>query len=450
MFLKKVVIATIGILGIAFVMGNIAAASNNDQHKGQKKSDCTTTSAKKTGKDCNKDTVQLGPRPYFLIEDMDEDSNNKRTLKKKLQQCSEGPFEKTDFSIGHRGAALQFPEHTKESYEAAARMGAGIIECDVTFTEDTQLVCRHSQCDLHTTTNILAIPELAAQCSEPFTPAVYDTNGDLLEPASAKCCTSDITLAEFKSLCGKMDASDPYATTPEEYLGGTADYRTDLYATCATVLSHKESIQLFQELDVKMTPELKSPEVEMPYENWYTQELYAQQMIDEYKEAGVMPRKVFAQSFNLDDVVYWLNNTPRFGQQAVYLDGRYSDPNFDHTDPNTWSPTMAELAAEGVKIIAPPMWMLLDVDEDGLIEASTYANRAKAAGLEIITWTLERSGFLENGGGWYYQTISDVIDNDGDMMNVLDVLASDVGIIGIFSDWPATVTYYANCMNIDD
>lgn len=47
----------------------------------------------------------------------------------------------------------------------------------------------------------------------------------------------------------------------------------------------------------------------MPYEGDYTQEDYAQQMIeDEYKEAGVHPRKVFAQSFNLDDVLYWLEN----------------------------------------------------------------------------------------------------------------------------------------------
>jgi len=33
-------------------------------------------------------------------------------------------------------------------------------------------------------------------------------------------------------------------------------------------------------------------------------------------------------------------------------------------------------------------------------------------------------------------------------MKVLDVLARGVGIRGIFSDWPATVTYYANCMNL--
>ena len=25
---------------------------------------------------------------------------------------------------------------------------------------------------------------------------------------------------------------------------------------------------------------------------------------------------------------------------------------------------------------------------------------------------------------------------------------ADVGILGIFSDWPATVTYYANCMGL--
>jgi glycerophosphoryl diester phosphodiesterase len=35
------------------------------------------------------------------------------------------------------------------------------------------------------------------------------------------------------------------------------------------------------------------------------------------------------------------------------------------------------------------------------------------------------------------------------MLKLLDVLAKDVGIKGIFSDWPATVTYYANCMGLE-
>lgn len=41
---------------------------------------------------------------------------------------------------------------------------------------------------------------------------------------------------------------------------------------------------------------------------------------------------------------------------------------------------------------------------------------------------------------------TEAINNDGDMYEVVDVLARDVGVIGIFSDWPATVTWYANCM----
>ena len=130
----------------------------------------------------DRSSVQLGPRPFFLVDDMQESR-----LKRKLEACSAGPFRKTDFSIGHRGAALQFPEHTEESYRAGARMGAGILECDVTFTKDLELVCRHAQCDLHTTTNILAIPELAAKCSVPFQPAVYDAGGTLVRPASARC-----------------------------------------------------------------------------------------------------------------------------------------------------------------------------------------------------------------------------------------------------------------------
>ena len=113
-------------------------------------------------------SVQLGPRPFFLLNEMEDGP-----LKRQLQRCSAGPFKKSDFSIGHRGAALQFPEHTRESYEAGARLGAGIVECDVTFTKDKQLVCRHAQNDLHFTTNILVTP-LAKTCIKPFTPRSLD------------------------------------------------------------------------------------------------------------------------------------------------------------------------------------------------------------------------------------------------------------------------------------
>jgi glycerophosphoryl diester phosphodiesterase len=377
--------------------------------------------------------IQLGPRPFFLLGDMTDSP-----LKTKLLSCSNGPFQKSAFSIAHRGAPLMFPEHTKESYEAAARMGAGIIECDVTFTKDKELVCRHAQNDLHTTTNILATP-LAAKCTKPFTPFNAATN----TPASAECRTSDITLAEFKTLRGKMDASNPRATTVAEYLGGTANWRTDLYSgpTSGTLLTLKESIALFQRLGVKMTPELKSASVAMPFDG-FSQADYAQKMIDEHKAANVPVGDVFPQSFNKNDVLYWIKNEPAYGRQAVFLDSAESMANLPDVE------TLKRYKAEGIQIVAPPLFGLLAV-KDGKLVASAYAQNARLAGLGIITWTLERSGRLADGKpGWYYQTFGSAISREGDMMQVLDVLAKDIGILGIFSDWPATVTYYANCMGL--
>ncbi len=378
--------------------------------------------------------IQLGPRPYFLVNDMVDSP-----LKTKLQSCSNGPFKKSSFSIGHRGAAMMFPEHTRESYEAAARMGAGIVECDVTFTKDKELVCRHAQNDLHTTTNILATP-LAAKCTKPFTPYNAATN----TPASAECRTSDITLAEFKTLRGKMDAFNPKATTVQEFLGGTANWRTDLYAgpTSGTLMTHQDSIALFKRLGVKMTPELKAPVVAMPFDG-FTQAAYAQKMIDAYKDAQVPASDVFAQSFSKDDILYWIKAEPAFGKQAVFLD----EPQklSDLASPET----LHAYKKEGIQIVAPPIFALLDVDKSGKLVASAYAKNAKAAGLNIITWSLERSGVMATGhGGWYYQTVNAAMNREGDILQALDVLARDVGVIGVFSDWPATVTYYANCMGL--
>jgi glycerophosphoryl diester phosphodiesterase len=53
---------------------------------------------------------------------------------------------------------------------------------------------------------------------------------------------------------------------------------------------------------------------------------------------------------------------------------------------------------------------------------------------------------LTEGGGWYYQSIKKAIRRDSDVLTVIDVLAREVGVIGIFSDWPATTTFYAHCM----
>ena len=382
--------------------------------------------------------AQIGPRPFYLVDKMKDGP-----LKRELSQCT-GPFHKTDFSIGHRGAALQFPEHSKEAYMAAARMGAGVIECDVTFTKDRQLVCRHSQCDLHTTTNILSVPELSTKCSQPFSPADPATG----KKASAKCCTSDITLAEFKSLTAKMDGFNPEAKTPEEYQNGTPRWRTDLYANSGTLMTHDESIALIKSFGAKFTPELKAAEVPMPFDGDYTQEKYATQMLDAYKKAGIPPDNVFAQSFNLADILFWVKTEPAFAAQAVYLEERYEKQGLDPNKPETWKPSMPELKASGVNILGPPIYAMLALNDRNEIVPSEYAKAAKAAGLELIGWSLERDGPLHKGGGFYHKSIKSAIDRDGDTLTVLDVLAKQVGVRAMFSDWPATTTFYANCMGM--
>jgi glycerophosphoryl diester phosphodiesterase len=433
-------------LGSLLLLIPLIFACNSDNKKGDETANtqavtATTTPAPATELSkvmaINPDKIaSLGPRPAFLVRQM-RDSE----LKDRLEQCIGKEAHRSDFAVGHRGASMQFPEHTKESYQAAIDSGAGIVECDVTFTSDKALVCRHSQCDLATTTDILTIPELANKCSVPFS-AADAANG---VAASAKCCTSDITLADFKRLKGKMDGANTSATSVAEFIKGTPDWRTNLYAAKGTLMTHAESIALFKAAGVKMTPELKSADVAMPF-NGFSQQDYAQKMLDEYTQAGVEASEVFPQSFNLEDVKYWLANAPEFAGQAVYLDDRYDLADFNPQDSSTWSPTMGELNAQGLKIIAPPLWVLVTLDADNNIVPSEYAKAAKAAGISIITWTLERSGLLKDGGGWYYQSVTEAIKNEGDVFELLDVLTKDVGVIGVFSDWPATVAFYANCM----
>jgi len=381
--------------------------------------------------------IQFGVRPYYLIDAMKDGP-----LKSKLSSCSGMTPRRSLFSIAHRGAPLEFPEHTVQSNKAAALMGAGIFECDVTFTKDKQLVCRHAQNDLQGTTNIL-LTNLKEKCAKPFIPA---NSG---EPAVAECRTTDITLEEFKTLRGKMDGFNKNAKDIQSYMAGTPSWRTELYSEAGgALLTHQESIALFKQFGGKFTPELKEPVVPMPYLG-FTQEQYAQALINDYKNAGISPNDVFPQSFNLNDVMYWIQNEPEFGKRAIYLDGRYEQKGFNAAQPEMLKPTMQELYAKGVRYIAPPIWVLLTTNSAGEIIPSAYAKAAKDAGLNIITWSLERDGPMNKGGGWYHQSIKSAIYSDGQIYEVLDVLAKQVGVKGVFSDWPATVTYYANCMGLE-
>jgi len=385
--------------------------------------------------------VTLGPRPYFLVSQLDDDL----PLKRALSQCADTikTFKSSDFVLGHRGAALQFPEHTHRSHHAASTMGAGLVECDVNLTKDRQLVCRHMRCDLHTTTDVLLRPELAQTCTVPFQAA---KKGGAV--ANAQCCTTDFTLEEIQSLCGKMNGHNPKAKTPQQYvIGHTPTYQTDLYShDCPHIQSHADYISTVDANGGNFVPEFKMLDYNFSEHEGggYTRQMYLDQILNDYDANNIDPSRVYPQGFVWEDI-YYVTQSTVYGDNAFVLDKNMATVWYTQGQLREY---FAPLVENGVQTVAPAIFMLLEVDVRGSIVPSTYARVAKEMGLDIIAWTLERSDALSLGGGWYYSTIADALTNDSDVLRVLDILYEDVGIKAVFCDWAATATFYANCKGI--
>jgi glycerophosphoryl diester phosphodiesterase len=212
----------------------------------------------------------------------------------------------------------------------------------------------------------------------------------------------------------------------------------------------QESIELNEKLGVSHAPELKEGDPERIRRVFGSREAYAQKMIDTLDAERVSPSTVWLQSFVLHDVLYWIENTPAYGKQAVYLldVDRMASPSMSRLA----VVELQDLRRRGVGILAPPMQALLDVDANGDIVPSQYALDIRNAGFDMVTWTFERTDLRKGAtaADFYYSFDPDgrAIRKDSDMYLALDVLAKNVGIRAIFSDWPATVTYYASCMGL--
>lgn len=185
----------------------------------------------------------------------------------------------------------------------------------------------------------------------------------------------------------------------------------------------------------------------MPF-NGYTQERYARDMINTFISRNISSDRVWAQSFNPPDIFQWIAEFPAFGRQAVFLDE-------DGDNAANFSADVARLPAlkaMGVNIISPPFDYLLEVSANNkTVVPSSYAIAAKAAGLDMMPWSFERSGPLatvEAREEYYYGRIYDYAHEDGQMYEILDVLAHQVGIKAMFTDWASTVTYFASCYDL--
>ena len=135
--------------------------------------------------------------------------------------------------------------------------------------------------------------------------------------------------------------------------------------------------------------------------------------------------------------MYWVNNEPAFGAQAVMLDGSAAFGGF--------GARAGFLYSAGVRYIAPQLGHLLSPNANftGLVP-SPYARNATAAGLKIITWTVERNYKCSPAeAATRSQVPACQTFNELEMIDALYKL----GVSGVFSDWPATVTFYASCID---
>ena len=136
----------------------------------------------------------------------------------------------------------------------------------------SQLVCRHAQNDLahhdqHPRHAARGELHAAVRRRRPSTPPAT-----CVTPASAECRTSDITLAEFKTLRARWTRSTP-ARAPRRSIRAAppASAPTSTPAPrAATLLTHQESIELF-----KTAGRQDDPRAEVPVRDDAVQRLHA-------------------------------------------------------------------------------------------------------------------------------------------------------------------------------
>lgn len=185
----------------------------------------------------------------------------------------------------------------------------------------------------------------------------------------------------------------------------------------------------------------------MPFKG-YTQQQYAQDFVDAFRNKSIDPSRIWPQSFLYSDILYWLKNDHEFGKQAIYLQ------EFDTLEDLTAGmKNLSAVKSDGVNIIGPsiPMLVAPGGPQNKTIVPSEYAKAIKANGLDIIAWTYERSGPLATAKSrqeYYFSSIANITHYDGQYYELLDVLAHQIGIKGLFTDWASTVTYFANCFDL--
>jgi len=288
------------------------------------------------------------------------------------------------------------------------------------------------------------------------------------------------------------------ARTPEEYVLGPPGFRSDGIATtkCHPLVTYKDYLSFVRSKGLNVIPELKDTGVPA-VEKFLTEELrkdiywLADQFATAILEAGYTGAKTedewaripvaVMQTFDHRIAKHWKTTEVSEDIQVEYM--WITAPPLNATvcpspsDCGT-EPVLRELASLGVEFFGPPLQLLLSsVDPSSSLSShrlfasetaqiysnliKTHAKRNVGTNLfpSLTSWSLERSGCptlshtaqiepsrIGPCGNYYGPVEGQSVFTEVDIPLVIDVLFRDVGISGLFADFPASVSTYVNCV----
>uniref|UniRef100_I1Q694 glycerophosphodiester phosphodiesterase n=2 Tax=Oryza glaberrima TaxID=4538 RepID=I1Q694_ORYGL len=321
------------------------------------------------------------------------------------------------FNIAHRGSNGELPEETAAAYMRAIDEGADFIEADVTATKDGHLVCFHDT-TLDATTDVADHPEFA---SRRRTLEVQWTN-------VTGFFITDFTLAELKTLRSKQR----YAFRDRSYNGGessriiTFDEFIDIAAGAASRV-------------VGIYPEIKNPVFVNRQVRWRDGKKFEDKFVAALKRRGYggryrspawAARPVFIQSFAPTSLVYaaGLTDSP----MVLLVDDttvRTEDTSQSYDE--VTSDEHLDYMREYVVGVGPWKDTVVPPTTDNKLAAPTdLVARAHARGLQVHPYTYRNENqFLH-------------FNFRQDPYAEYDYWINDVGVDGLFTDFPASLRRY--------
>ncbi|MBD2387142.1 glycerophosphodiester phosphodiesterase [Cylindrospermum sp. FACHB-282] len=319
--------------------------------------------------------------------------------------------------IAHRGASGYRPEHTLAAYELAINLGADYIEPDLVSTKDGILIARHEN-EISETSDIANHAEFAHR----QTTKIIDGE------SKTGWFTEDFTLMELKTL--RATERIPEMRSQNTPYNGLWEIPT---LQEIIDLAKDKSAQIGRTIGIY--PETKHPTYFKSLGLALEAPLLATLAANGYQGANA---PVFIQSFEVSNLQDLAKQTDLPLVQLLNDKGKPYD--FVVSDDHR---TYADLATvSGLKDIAKYAQavgvnknLVIPRDRTGkLLSPTSLVRNAHAAGLQVHLWTFRNEDyflpldFLGNPQGEYK-------------------LFLNLGIDGVFSDYPDTAVAVGECMN---